>query len=181
MSEECGNDLEKLRREALEIKDEYNKRFEENFGKSLHFVIRKERFGEKALGLQVRINWKNFYKFLDDFAKSDASLEVKYEYLFLCRSSLAWMKSPPREDQMKDSVKMFAESEIQEINRVIDQFIDALNTLKDKMRRRHLSLARGPLSKNAVATRDHGKPKPFKFHGEQPEKKLKQTFPTKQA
>jgi hypothetical protein len=143
LGEEYGNDLEKLRQKALELKETHNSNFQENFGKSLKFVIRKETFGEKALGIQVKIEWNNLSKFLDDFAKSDMPLEDKYEYLFLCRSSLAWMKSAPRETQMKESVKMFAEHEIQEINHMIEQFIDTLNALKDRMRlkfvvRKHL-------------------------------------------
>lgn len=143
LGEEHRNNLEKLRRKALELKETYNSNFQENFGKSLKFVIRKETFGEKALGIQVKIEWNNLSKFLDDFAKSDVPLEDKYEYLFLCRSSLAWMKSTPRENQMKESVKMFAEHEIQEINHMIEQFTDTLNALKNRMRlkfvvRKHL-------------------------------------------
>jgi len=138
LSEERSNDLEKMREKALELKDTYNEEFKERFGRWLNFVIRKEWSAKKALGLQIRINWGNFYEFLDDFAKSDLPLEEKYEYLFLCRASLAWMKKAPMENQMKDSVKMLAKSEIREINCMIDQFIDALNILKDKMRRKFI-------------------------------------------
>lgn len=136
LGEDYGKDLEELRRKAVELKDEYNKYFEDNFDGSLKFVVRKEVFGwigEKMLGVQVRINWNGLFEFLDDFAQSNFSLEDKYEYLLLCRASLAWMKSRPAED-LKKRVEVLAEPEIQEINRTIEECTTKLCALKDKIR-----------------------------------------------
>jgi len=140
LGEEHGNDLEILHQSALELKDTYNTDFEEKLGKSLKFIVRREAFGERKLGVQVRINWNGFSKFMDTFAKSDAPLEDKYEYLYSCRGMLAWMKSRSDADlNLKESVEVLAGLDIQEINRMIKRFNDTLKTLRNKMRRKFVA------------------------------------------
>lgn len=140
LGEEHGNDLEILHQRASELKDTYNTDFEEKLGKSLKFMVRREAFGERKLGVQVRINWNNLSKFIDIFAKSNAPLEDKYEYLYSCRGMLAWMKSRPDADlNLKESVGVLAELDIQEINLMIKRFNDTLKTFRNKMRQKFVA------------------------------------------
>ncbi len=53
----------------------------------LKYSLERNVFLKKNYGLRVRINWRRFVEFLDNFAKSDVELWRKYRYLTYCRIS----------------------------------------------------------------------------------------------
>lgn len=127
--------LERLHRKCLELKDEWNKILKEN-GNWLSFIVKRRRSQDVPIAVQVSIKWDRFYKFLEDFAISDNSLEEKYSYLSLCRSAMGWMRSKPHEHQMVERVKSIVEPEVKEINRVIDDISASIDSVREKLRNR---------------------------------------------
>lgn len=105
---EYAKDPEWLYAESLKLKNSFNELLRKEVGNWLFISIRREPFGKRPFGIQVRINWELFQKFLEEFAKrEDIPLEHKYEYLAMCRAEIAWMRGGPSRELMETRVKNF--------------------------------------------------------------------------
>jgi len=141
-----AKDPEWLYAESLKLKNSFNEFLRKEVGNWLSISIRREPFGKRPFGVQVRINWELFQKFLEEFAKrEDIPLEHKYEYLFKCRVEIAWMRKGPSEELMERKVKKISESTIEEINSILDSFIELLSEKRTTYRKKLLLKRRVPL------------------------------------
>jgi hypothetical protein len=132
-------DIETLYNESIKLKDEFNNLLREKVGNWLSLSIRREFFGKRPFGVQIKINWELFQKFLEKFSKSeDISLEHKYEYLSMCRSEIAWMRGEPLKDLMERRAKILLKDIIKEIDKMITSFIKVTLERRRKYREKLL-------------------------------------------
>lgn len=139
LSEEYKTDLETLYRESKKLEDEFNEFFKQKFGVWLSVLIKREPFGKRPFGIQTRIDWDSFQSFLESFAeREDITLEEKYEYLFMCRSEVAWFRSEPEKELMEKRVRHLSRSLIKEVSTTLASFTKELREKKKKYRERLL-------------------------------------------
>ncbi|MBO3842211.1 MAG: hypothetical protein FGF48_07330 [Candidatus Brockarchaeota archaeon] len=139
LSEEYKTDLETLYRESKKLENEFNEFFKRKFGGWLSILIKREPFSKRPFGIQIRIDWSSFQSFLEKFAeREDITLEEKYEYLFMCRSEIAWLPSGPEKEFMEKCVRHFSKSLIKEISSTLISFTRELLEKKKKYRERLL-------------------------------------------
>jgi len=120
------NEQKRLYSEAIELKNHFNKKFEEEYGDWLSLRLTLLPFGKKTFGIQVRVKWDKFHSFLENFAKSDnISLEEKYLYLTLCRyfaipivnrQPLESVLNRERLERVQNSVRELCEKDIEGIH-----------------------------------------------------------------
>ncbi|MCK5291706.1 MAG: hypothetical protein KAR39_06795 [Thermoplasmata archaeon] len=136
---------------VVALRDQFNDELGEEYGKWFRFVVKKGGFQKKPFAIQVRINWKAFVTFLDQYAtRSDLSLEEKYEYISECRHFIGYMTSAPRDEHIARNTKAIAADEISAVKKHIREFLASLKSIRSKLRSRFLR--KGWLPKITVFT-----------------------------
>ena len=138
LAEKYKGDLKTLYSESIKAKNKINDLLKKIRCDWLIFSIRRQFFSKKPLGVQVKIDWRLFQKFLDEYAEEDTPLEDKYEYLYACRLETAWMREEPQKDLMEKRVKLLSKNSIKEIEEAINSFIEDLSNRRKKYRERLL-------------------------------------------
>jgi len=131
LSKKYGNDLKTLREEALKVKDEFNKIFKETVGNWISLSIRRETWGKRPMGIQIKIDWKQFFTFLDNFAKKEISLKEKYSYLLNCRAPSLTLVLRGDLERVRYEVKEVCKGEIEQICKKLEELINKIDEIKD--------------------------------------------------
>ena len=133
LSEKYKNDWEQLYKEAKKLSDSFNEDFKRSYGKWLYFTVRRERFGDKPFGIRVNVKWKEFFSFLEEFAKSDLSLREKYTYLLGCRAPSLRLAIRSNLDRTQNDVKALCANDINRIRQQLADFVNQLKIYKDTL------------------------------------------------
>ena len=88
---------------------------------------------EKPFGLRIKINWKKFKTFIEDFALKDAPLEEKYEYILCCRARVLGSSLMKNYERVQNSVKEVCKDELAQVRITLEKLLD-----KIKIAQRHL-------------------------------------------
>jgi len=75
---------------------------------------------------------------LGGFAKEEASLEKKYQYIFACRYPLASIRTQPYKHRMEDRVKQMVEADLTEVKEQIQCYLNEIHRIRVRLRRRGL-------------------------------------------
>lgn len=127
---EHKDDPGKMYEKAKELATSFNRQFEKEIGKWFLFIIRKQFFGSKPFGVQIKINWKQFYSFLDDFAGRGAPLRDKYSYLLNCRAPSLTLVLRGDLERVQQEVKELCKEEIEQICQNLKNLINEVNEAK---------------------------------------------------
>ncbi len=137
VSNECDN-KEEFYIKAQEVLNSYNRFLRDDAVKYfkhnldwLHFEL-YGHFMDKY-GVRIRINWKKFMKFIDEFSKAEIPIWVKYRYISLCRRSSLKLVLRGEPDRTQKAVKEVSKDEIAEIQREITEFIRYLEFIKGQL------------------------------------------------
>lgn len=72
LTERYRYDRTRLYNEAIDLKNQFNEHFEKRYGDWLKVIIKKQVFGSKPFGIQLRVTkWDKFFSFLDNYAERD--------------------------------------------------------------------------------------------------------------
>lgn len=145
----CENEPGKVYEKARELASDYNRNFERNLGGWIRFVVKKQFFGKEPFGIQVRINWDGFTKFLDDFAERDIELWKKYSYILGCRAPSLGLILRGDLKKVQDEVREICKEEIEQINQRIEELIEKIEGFRDyllKIARRRKTIPIEPLT-----------------------------------
>lgn len=133
LSAKYKNKLERLYKEVKKLSDSFNEDFENSYGKWLYFTVRRERFGDKPFGIRVNVKWKDFFSFLEGFAKSDLPLKEKYTYLFNCRAPSLRIAIKSDLERTQNDVKALCTNEINQIRQELIDFVNQLKMYRDAL------------------------------------------------
>jgi hypothetical protein len=125
------DDQEKMYEEAKVLAKSFNQSLENYFGRWLLFVIRKQNFGPKPLGIQIKIDWRHFYSFLDSFPKKEIPLKDKYSYLLDCRAPSLKLVLRGGLENVQNEVKEVCVEEIIQIRQNLENLGYRINEIKD--------------------------------------------------
>jgi hypothetical protein len=129
------DDKEKMYKNAIKLTKTANHRFKEKWGDWLSFKIRRAPFMSQTFGLQIRINWKAFFDFLEIFSQKDMSLMGKYQYIFDCRAPSLKLAMRADLERTQHDVKEVCNEEIEQIKNNIDDLVNNLRRTKDRLYR----------------------------------------------
>jgi len=137
LSESCKN-REEFYTKALEIMKDYNNLVIEDNGRELyklnwlHFSLYHNPF-MKNYCLQVRINWKAFMEFLENFSQTKIDLWKKYEYLSMCRYPSLPLVLRRDLERTQNAVKEASMDDIIGIERTLEELVNYLENLKKEL------------------------------------------------
>ena len=126
-------DPQEIYEKAKELATTFNQDFEEYLGKWLLFVVRKQSFGSKRFGIQIKIDWNRFHLFLDDFAKRELPLREKYSYIFNCRAPSLVLVLRGDLESVRHDVKEICKEEMEQIRQELEGLISRINEAKDRL------------------------------------------------
>jgi len=144
-----GNNPEEAYEKARELAGDCNRNLEREIGGWLRFVVTKQFFGYKPLGIQLRINWDEFNTFLDEFAEIDIELWKKYSYILGCRAPSLDIILRRDLKEVQDEVREICEEEIEQINQEVEELIEKIEGFRDyllKIARRRKMIPIEPLT-----------------------------------
>lgn len=96
---------------------------------------REVHLEKKDYGLRMRIKWKRFLEFLEEYAQSDVELWKKYRYITSCKilaTDLARRQQYDFESVTK-RVKMIAEKDMDHIKKLLDELADIIEIAKNNL------------------------------------------------
>ena len=126
-----SGDVEKIYEEARKLAASFNKSFEK-LGKWLLFIVKKQpTHASKPIGIQIKIDWKNFYSFLESFANKEIPLWEKYSYLLDCRAPSLKLVLRGKLETVQNRVRKICEEEIRGICQNLETLISEINRAKD--------------------------------------------------
>ena len=131
ISYERKGDKERMLEEAKELATAFNQNLEKSLGEWMVFVIRKQYFGSKPFGVQIRIDWSKFFLFLDTFAQNELPLWNKYSYILNCRAPSLTLVLRGDLERVQQSVREICKEEMDQINRNIENLVSRINEAKD--------------------------------------------------
>jgi len=125
------DDEEKMYEEAKKLATTFNQSLEKHLGKWLLFSIRKQFFGSKPFGVQIKIDWRQFHSFLESFPKREIPLRDKYSYLLNCRAPSLKLVLRGDLERVQNEVKEVCAKDIEEIRQNLENLISRINKAKD--------------------------------------------------
>ncbi|MEM3882965.1 MAG: hypothetical protein QXO23_06245 [Candidatus Methanomethyliaceae archaeon] len=130
---EFKDEQEKMYEKAKELATTFNQSLEKDLGRWIFFVVRKQFFGSKPFGVQIKIDWKQFYSFLDDFPEREISLRDKYSYLLNCRAPSLKLVLRRDLESVQNEVREICREEIEQIRQNLENLINEVNEAKDHL------------------------------------------------
>jgi hypothetical protein len=124
-------DPQKIYEKAKELAITFNQNLEGYLGEWLLFVVRKQPFGSKPFGVQIKIDWIRFRSFLDEFAKKELPLREKYSYIFNCRALSLVLVLRGDSERVQRDVKEICREEIEQIHQDLENLISRMDEAKD--------------------------------------------------
>lgn len=128
---EHEDDKGKMYEEAKKLANTFNQSLEKYLGKWLLFVIRKQFFGLKPFGVQIKIDWRDFHSFLDKFAERELPLREKYSYIFNCRAPSLTLVLRGDLERVQHDVKETCKEEMRQIRQDLENLVNRINEAKD--------------------------------------------------
>lgn len=125
------DDQEKMFEEAKILATSFNQSLEKYCGRWLLFVIRKQYFGSKPFGIQIKIDWRQFHLFLDIFPKREIPLKDKYSYLLDCRAPSLKLVLRRGLENVQNEVKEVCVEEMVQINQNLENLTHRIDEVKD--------------------------------------------------
>jgi hypothetical protein len=124
-------DYQEIYEKAKELATTFNQNLEGYLGKWLLFVVRKQFFGSKPFGIQIKVDWNQFHSFLDEFAKRELPLREKYSYILNCRAPSLTLVLRGDLKRVQNDVREICREEIKQIRQDLEDLISRVNEAKD--------------------------------------------------
>jgi hypothetical protein len=98
--------------------------------------VRKAPYMEKPFGLRIKINWKKFTTFIEDFALKDIPLEEKYEYILSCRARILGSTNLMENyERVQNGVKEICKDELTQIRVTLEKLLNNIKITQERLLR----------------------------------------------